>query len=300
MADEALPAIRLESVGKRFKTAQVLRDISWQVPRGHIVGLLGLNGAGKTTLLRLLMGVVQPTTGQAWVGEQNLMTQAAAIRHRMGFVPERANIPGPFTPNRLEASGREMYPHWDSRRFHDALQRFHIARDKALYLMSQGQRALTALAFALAHHADILLMDEPTNGLDPLVRREFLANLIEQAYDQNRTVILSSHRLEEIEHVAQDVAMLHQGQLVLAGPLDALLQQDQLVSIRVGSGSFPLAELPGATDVVYSGNQATVYVRSFDEERVGRALTAWDLLDWTHHEVSLEQLFRERVGDHVV
>ena len=300
LADEALPAIRLAGIGKRFKASLVLQDITWQVPHGHIVGLLGLNGSGKTTLLRLLMGIVHPTLGQGWIGEQNLLSEAALIRQRMGFVPERPNIPGPFTANRLERIGRATYAKWDSPQFFDSLKRFQIVRDKPLYLMSHGQRTLTALAFALAHHADILLLDEPTNGLDPLARREFLSRLIEEAYDQGRTVVLSSHRLEEIEHLAQDVALLHQGKLVAAGPLDLLLRQDRLVSFRMNSGSFQLSQLPGATDVVHSGPQVTVYIRHFDRDGVQRVLSLWGIADWTVREVSLEHFFRERVGEHVV
>ena len=166
--------------------------------------------------------------------------------------------------------------------------------------MSQGQRTLTALAFALAHHAEILLLDEPTNGLDPLVRREFLTNLIEESYDQGRTVVLSSHRLEEITHVAQDVAILHSGTFVAWGPIEHLLQQDHIVSLRVRHGLADLSALPGARHVSISDNQATVYVRNFNEEQIRDTLNEWGVTQWTHHEASLEQLFRERVGDHVV
>ena len=170
-----------------------------------------------------------------------------------------------------------------------------------MYVMSQGQRTLTALAFALAHHAEILLLDEPTNGLDPLIRREFLANLIEEAYDQHRTVILSSHRLEEISYVAQDVAVLHSGAIVVAGALDDLLQQDHVVTLRMGSAVADLDTLPGAGTILRADPQATIYIHHFDihaQEIVNR-LRQWQVTEWTHHPVSLEQLFEERVGGDV-
>ena len=300
MAEETAPlAVALDGVTKKFGKITVLNEISWQVPCGHIVGLLGLNGSGKTTLLRLLMGIIRPSTGSAQVAQRNLLTNSPAIRQVVGYVAERTNLPGAFTASRMERVGMQGFPQWDPALYDASLQRFHIPRTKPVYLMNQGQRTLTALAFALAHHAEILLLDEPTNGLDPLVRRDFLANLIEESYDQGRTVILSSHRLEEVAHIAEDVAIIHHGQIVAAGAMETLLHNDHLVSLRVDSLSGGLSALPGARQVSGDGNQATVYGHDFDEAAVREALTEWGVTEWTHHEVTLDQLFYERVGDYV-
>ncbi len=292
-------AVHLEGIQKQFGAVPVLRNVSWSVPQGQITGLLGLNGSGKTTLLRVLMGIVRPTSGCGWVRDRDLLTDAPAIRERIGYVAERNNMPGAFTADRLERVGRAVFPTWDARAYDVALSRFHILRDKRVYRMSQGQRMLTALAFALAHHAEVLLLDEPTNGLDPLVRRDFLTNLIEGSYDQGRTVIVSSHRLEEVADIAQDIAVLHQGTLVEVGTLEDLLERDQIVSLRVGSEMVDLDHLPGATRVVRSQQQASVYVRGFDEQKIRDSLAQQGVTDWTHHAVSLEQLFQDRVSAHV-
>jgi ABC-2 type transport system ATP-binding protein len=293
--------IELKSVTKRFGSTTVLSNISWNVPQGHIVGLLGLNGSGKTTLLRLLMGIVRPSDGTVAVAHRDLSTQSPAIRAVVGYVAEHSNIPRAFTPDRLERVGRRVFPLWDGGQYEASLQRFHIARNKPIYVMSQGQRTLTAVAFALAHHAEILLLDEPTNGLDPLIRREFLANLIEEAYDQHRTVILSSHHLEEISYVAQDVAVLHGGKVVATGALDDLLQQDHLVTLRTKSGVGDLNTLPGVGTIFRTDQQVTMYIHHFDTyaQEIADRLRQWHVTEWTHHPVSLEQLFQERVGDHV-
>ncbi|PSR26214.1 MAG: hypothetical protein C7B46_20145 [Sulfobacillus benefaciens] len=293
--------IELKDVSKRFGNTPVLRNISWHVPQGHIMGLLGLNGSGKTTLLRLLMGIVRPSDGTATVAHRDLSTQSPGIRAVVGYVAEHSTIPRAFTADRLERVGQRVFPLWDAVQYEASLQRFHIAPNKPMYVMSQGQRTLTALAFALAHHAEILLLDEPTNGLDPLIRREFLANLIEEAYDQHRTVILSSHRLEEVSYVAQDVAVLHGGTLVVAGALDDLLQQDHMVTLRMGSAVGDLETLPGAGTILRTGPQATLYIHHFDRyaQDIADRLRQWQVTEWTHHPVSLEQLFQERVGDHV-
>lgn len=292
-------AVRLEGIQKTFGAVPVLRDISWTVPGGRITGLLGLNGSGKTTLLRILMGIVRPTGGQGWVREYDLLTNTPAIRERVGYVAERNNIPGAFSADRLGRLGRAVFPTWDSKQFDAALTRFHIPRDKRVYLMSQGQRMLTSLAFALAHHAEVLLLDEPTNGLDPLVRREFLTNLIEGSYDQGRTVIVSSHRLEEIADIAQDVAILHQGTLAVAGSLEELLERDQIVSLRIRPGMKDLNQLPGATRVWRFQQQASVYVRGFDAREMRESLAQQGVTEWTHHAVSLEELFQDQVNGHV-
>lgn len=292
-------AVRLQSIGKEYDGVSILKDISWAVPVGHIVGLLGLNGAGKTTLLRLLMGIVRPSEGSGWIGDHDIVADSPAMRQRVGYIAERSTIPASFTANRLERIGRSVFSSWDSGEFDRVLKRFSVPRDKRVYLMSQGQRVLVALAFALAHQAELLLLDEPTNGLDPLVRREFLIQLIEGAYDNGRTVIMSSHRIEEIRDVAQDVAILHKGRLVTVGSLETLLEEDHLVTLRHHEEVLDLARLPGAHRIVCSEQQATVYVRGFDETKVRAWLEYRRIVDWTHYPVSLEQLFEDRVADHV-
>ena len=255
-------AVELSGIGKQVGSMTILHNISWTVPRGHITALLGLNGAGKTTLLRLLLGIVRPTAGRGRIHEYDLVTDAARLRQRVGYVGERSTMPGAFTPDRLERLGRAVFATWDSQAYQRALERFTIPRQKPVYRMSQGQRALTALAFALAHQADVLLLDEPTNGLDPLVRREFLTQLIEGAYDQGQTIILSSHRLEEVADMAQDIAILHQGRLVESGPLADLLERDQLVTLRVNGQIPDLTSIPGASRVDQDALQATIWFQS--------------------------------------
>jgi ABC-2 type transport system ATP-binding protein len=226
-----------------------------------------------------------------------LSARSASFRQRLGYVPERPHIPGSFTVERLEALGRQAFPYWDSTEFQGALERFHISRTEPMYRLSQGQRTLTALAYALAHHAEILLLDEPTNGLDPLVRRDFLANLIEASYDEGRTVIVSSHRLEEIELIAQDIAILHHGALIESGPLEALILQDRVVSFREEGAPIKSwgALIPGAGQVVRQEKQVSVYVRGFDDRAVRDALTARGVAACTPRHVSLDEFFEERV-----
>ncbi len=293
--DRTAFAVRLDSVTKEFGRCQVLKNISWTVPKGQIVGLLGLNGAGKTTLMRILLGLASPSAGHVAIDGAPLSAGTPALRERVGYVPERPVIPGAFTPNRLESVGRHAFSAWDADQYHAALERFHIPRSKPLYVMSQGQRTMTALAFALAHHADLLLLDEPTNGLDPLIRREFLTNLIEESYDAGRTVIVASHRLDEIEHIAQDIAVLHRGALVAAGPLEELLMQDRILTWRQDAACGDVADLPGAHRVRWVDKQAAVYVRGFAEGPIREAMERRGISHWTVRGVSLEEFFEERV-----
>lgn len=294
------PIIDLEHVTKRFRQTTVLRDISWQVSPGHIVGVLGRNGAGKTTLLRLVMGIVHPTQGQARMMGRNLLNNGPAIRQHVGFVAERSPIPVNFTPNRVEQLGRRVFSQWDRESYDAALRRFDIPRDKPGYLMSHGQRTMTGLAFALAHHADMLLFDKPINGLDPLVRRDFLSHLIKTSYDHGRTVLIASHRLEEIAQVAQDVVILDQGRLVASGAMEDLLDHDHIVSFRIGPDVKDVMTLPGARTVLDSYPHVSVYVENFQEDLIQTVLDQWRVKDWVHRPVSLEQFFEARVGSHHV
>jgi ABC-2 type transport system ATP-binding protein len=208
-------AIRLEHVAKRFGSVDVLRDLSWEVLQGHIVGLLGLNGAGKTTLLRLLLGMLRRSEGSAMVAGVVLDGPSADVRQRVGYVPERSHIPGNFTPDRLEAVGRETFSAWDAEHYDGVLQHFRIGRNKPMFLMSQGQRILTSLAFSLAHHAEILLLDEPTNGLDPDGAASLLAMMAEPS---DVTIVMASHRVDEVAEVCDFVWEMKDGRLSALAP----------------------------------------------------------------------------------
>ncbi len=206
-----------------------LRDVDLAVPPGAILGLVGANGAGKSTLLKLILGLLAPDAGELRLFGQDARAQGAALRARVGFVQESPTLPPHLRVPELGRLVAPFYPTWDGAMFQRLCGLFELPLKKPFQQLSQGTRMKTALALALSHGADLLLLDEPTSGLDPLVRREVLDLLLEVLQDEGKGVLFSTHITSDLERVADHVAVLKEGRLVLAGPKDEVLESWSLV-----------------------------------------------------------------------
>src|SRR5262249_18739075 len=192
-----------------------------QVPRGAIFALLGDNGAGKTTTIRMLTGLLPPDAGRAVLLGQDCWKEAVALRHRVGYVPERPRFYDWMTVAELGWFTDGFHRPGSLPRYQERVAHFELDPKKRLSPLSKGQYAKVGLALALAHEPEVLILDEPTSGLDLLVRREFLTSMVGLAAE-GRTILISSHQIAEIERVASHVAFLAHGRLLLAGTLDDL------------------------------------------------------------------------------
>lgn len=213
---------------KRYP-AFTLHPLDFQVQPGTITGLVGENGAGKSTLIKLILGILEPDGGEVRLFGEDARIHGAALRARIGFVQENPGIwPLARVPDLGRIVGR-FYPTWNAARYQELCERFELPRKTPFQKLSQGTRMKTALALALSHDADLLVLDEPTSGLDPLARRELLDLLLEVIQDEQRAVLFSTHITSDLERVADHVAFLRQGRLVLSGAKDDLLESWALV-----------------------------------------------------------------------
>jgi ABC-2 type transport system ATP-binding protein len=215
------PVIDVRGLTKRFRGKTAVNNLTLAVPKGAIFAFLGDNGAGKTTTIRMLTGLLRADAGRAAVLGKDCWGDAAQLRHRVGYVPERPRYydwmtvaevgwftagfhHGMFLPNYRELTGR-----------------FRLDPGARLSTLSKGQYAKVALSLALAPDPEVLILDEPTSGLDLLVRREFLASMIDMA-GVGRTILISSHQIAEVERIASHLAFMASGRLLLAAPIDEL------------------------------------------------------------------------------
>jgi len=231
--------IDIQDLTKRFGGRPAVDCLHLQVPRGAIFALLGDNGAGKTTTIRMLTGLLAADAGRAVVLGHDCWADAIALRHRLGYVPERPRFYDWMTVAELGWFTAGFHrpgflPHFLERATH-----FELEPKKRLAHLSKGQYAKVALALALAHDPEVLILDEPTSGLDLLVRREFLTSMVGLAAE-GRTILISSHQITEVERVASHVAFLAHGKLLLAGTLDDLRKRLVRLSLR-HNGSPPEA-----------------------------------------------------------
>ncbi|MFM7530902.1 MAG: ABC transporter ATP-binding protein [Rubrivivax sp.] len=210
----------------------VLKALDWALPTGQIVGLLGRNGSGKTTLLETLLGLREPRHGQVRLFGQDAARLDDAARARIGYVPQHSDLFEAFSPAQLLAYFRSFYPRWNEAKVEGLLTRWDIGRDKPIGRLSTGQQQRLSIIRALAHEPDLLVLDEPVASLDPVARRDFLRELVEQVLDRGTTVVFSTHILSDLERVAFHLAFLSAGRIALQAPLDELLDQ-----VRAFTGS---------------------------------------------------------------
>jgi len=271
--------IEARDLGKRFGSTWALHSCSVRIPSGRVVALIGPNGAGKTTFLRLSAGLVEPTAGHIEVLGWSPQAQPTLVLPRIGFVAQERPLYGRFKVKELLELGRRLNPRWDADLAQSRMKRLGIPLERPARQLSGGHRAQVALTMVLAKRPDMLLLDEPVAGLDPLARREFLQNLMEAVADNNLSVVLSSHIVSELERTCDYLIILGEGQIQVAGGIDDLVNQHRvLVGPRAGH------EVEGDPTVIrfsHTERQTTLLVRTD-----GRGISP----EWEVHQVGLEDI----------
>lgn len=215
-------AVELESVTHRYGKVQALDGLNLTVRQGEMFGFLGRNGAGKTTTLKLLMGLLRPDSGSITVLGRSVKRMPAGLKQRIGYVCQEPNFYPWMTADQLGAFVGSFYPTWDGPEFGRLLRMLDVPRDRRASEMSGGTRTKLGLALALAPRPELLLLDEPTAGLDPVARREFNDQLQALQREQGTTVMFSSHLVGEVEQLAQRVGIVQAGTCRFEGEVGAL------------------------------------------------------------------------------
>jgi ABC-2 type transport system ATP-binding protein len=232
------PAIVIQQLRKVVGASFSFGPVSLVIPRGTVCALVGPNGAGKTTLLNLLMGIAPPDGGRASVLGHDIATAAVAIKRQAAFVSPEVSYRAWGTVGRSIDFVRGFYPDWNAQRCEQLLDRLGLKRQDRVDALSFGGRVKLSLLMALARNANLLLLDEPSIGLDPLARQTLFAELLGFMRSEDRTIVISSHQLTELERFADYVVVMNQGRIVTSGAtpdlldryveLDVLLKQDRV------------------------------------------------------------------------
>lgn len=212
--------IHVSDLTRRFGAKTALDSVTVSVPRGVVHGLVGANGAGKTTLIRHVLGLLRAEAGSVRVFGLDPVADPVGVLSRIGYLSEENDLPGWMTVAELARYSRALYPRWDDAYAEELRQMFALDSSSRIKALSRGQRARTGLLVALAHRPELLVLDEPSSGLDPIVRRDILGAVIRTIAHEGRTVLFSSHLLDEVEQVADHVTMIRAGRIVLSAPLE--------------------------------------------------------------------------------
>ncbi len=212
----------------------VLDQVSFSVPSGSIVGLIGENGAGKSTTINAALGLIQKEAGQVSVlGREGL---DGDTKEEIGVVFDGSNYPEILSPRKLNGVMRNIYRSWDETAYFRLLQQFSLPPDKPLKQFSKGMKMKLAIAVALSHHSRLLILDEATSGLDPVIRDDILDMLLDFVQEEDHSILVSSHITSDLEKIADYIVFIHAGKVVFSKPKDELVEQYGI--IKCGAAQF--------------------------------------------------------------
>jgi ABC-2 type transport system ATP-binding protein len=224
--------ITVSELTRRFGATTALASVSLSVTRGAVHGLVGANGAGKTTLIKHILGLLRAQNGSVRVFGLDPVADPVAVLSRIGYLSEEKDLPGWMRVDELIRYSRAFYPAWDDVYAEELRQTFALDPTTKIGDLSRGQKAQAGLLIALAYRPELLVLDEPSSGLDPIVRRDILGAIIRTIASEGRTVLFSSHLLDEVEQVADHVTMISHGRIAQSAPMEALKESYRCVTIR--------------------------------------------------------------------
>jgi ABC-2 type transport system ATP-binding protein len=286
--------VEVRGLSRQFGKQFALRDVSLSISSGLVYGLVGVNGAGKTTLIKHLLGLLKAKTGTVKLFGLDPIRNPVEVLGRVGYLSEERELPEWMRIDELLRYTAAFYPGWDWQYASELIDTFGLDARKKVNALSKGMRAQTGLIAAVAHRPELLLLDEPSSGLDPVVRKDILNAVIRTVAEDGRTVIFSSHLLDEVEMMSDYLYMIHKGQVVVDGELDEIKSRHQTVSIRWnGSPEKPPIEAAFASERV-GESWRMVCGGSGEQVRERISASGGEVLEL--RTASLQEIFSARAG----
>ena len=261
------PIIEIDHLTKRFRGTLAVDHLSLNVPEGAVTAFLGPNGAGKTTTIKCLLNLLEPSNGEVRILGCEARNLGPEQLRQIGYVSENQELPNWMNVNQFLDYVRPMYPDWDRDFEKRMLKEFGLPMQTPLKSLSRGQRMKASLLSSLAYRPKLVVLDEPFSGLDPLVRDEFLHGLLELTEKEGWSVFLSSHDIEEVERLADQVAIIDKGRIQLDESAESLQQRFRSVEVVLEQESPPTETVPGTWINLQQAGRSVRYVdTSFDHD----------------------------------
>ena len=290
--------IQIQDLTKAYGSTKAVRELSLSIRPNQITAFLGVNGAGKTTTIKMLLGMIHPSSGAAYLLGTSIhdAKESVRIRRDIAYVSESKQLYDYMTVGQILRFTRPFYSDWDRDLEKELLATFELPLDRRIKSLSKGMRTKTALLLAFARRPKLLILDEPSDGLDPIGIEQMLQKLVAQC-GEGTTVFFSSHQIAEVERIADNVCMLHRGSLVLDTSMDEIRRSYRQIDAAFAHPIDQAAMLmPGVEDIQCNGRQLRITVRENAELVMGRAKDL-GALSVECGSVSLREIFIEKAGD---
>jgi len=287
--------VRISNLSRQFGNVKALDNVSFCASQGKVYGLVGSNGAGKTTLIKHILGLLRARSGDVEVFGLNPVQHPEQVLVDIGYLSENRELPDWMSIDQLMRYTKAFYPNWDQSYADELLDTFGLTPDKKIKDLSRGMRAQTALIAAVAHKPKLLLLDEPSSGLDAIVRKDILNAVVRTISEEGRTVIFSSHLLEEVERLSDHVVMIQQGHIVLDDSLEQVNETHHLSSVRFDE---PHDALPAMEGVLSSDGEGRLWTitHSLSAAELGNRLAPHKGEIIESRNATLEEIFVARAG----
>lgn len=224
-------AIRTYGLTKHYGQSASVNQLNLEVKKGSITALVGPNGAGKSTTIKMLLGFISPTSGRAEVLGYDPSREPVKVRSEVGYVPETESLYGYMTADDLFRFCSQLHDLWDLQLVNEYVERFGLPRNRRIKDLSKGMKAQLSLIVSLAHHPELLILDEPFNGLDPIVTRHFLEAVLDEVGKRGQTVLIATHLLFQMERVADTVCLMDRGELIMSRPMDEIKLNEKKIKV---------------------------------------------------------------------
>ncbi len=287
--------VEIKDLVRTYGRHSALDKVNFTLERGIVLGLVGQNGAGKTTLIKHILGLLRAESGEVRVFGVDPVADPQGVLSRIGYLSEEGDLPLWMKVEELIRYSAAFYPGWDPKYAETLQKQFGLSSDSKLGSLSKGQRARAGLLVALAFKPDLLLLDEPSSGLDPVVRKDILSAVIRTIADEGRTVLFSSHLLAEVEQVSDRVVMIEDGRIVLDDELANIKESYFRIDLRFGTSQPVAPNLEGSLHWDGVGKDWTV-IWSGDPEALTPSLTKLDGRIVAKRGVSLDEIFVAYAG----
>lgn len=288
-------AIKASKLTKRFRRTLAVDNLDLEVPWGSIYGLLGRNGAGKTTTIKMLLGLLPITSGKTTVLGYSSKRESLKIKAEVGYVPEIQKMYDWMSISEIIKFTSAFYPTWNHGVAEELLDRLHLERDKKIKQLSKGMVAKVSLILALAHEPRVLILDDPTSGLDPVVRREFLESIVELAQKEGRTIFFSSHLLGDIERICDRVGIISHGRMRVEARVDDLKSSVRKILVRFDDGVPAHLKVDRIINQERSGSSLSITVENYSDD-ILEQIKSYRTKSIQFVDLSLEDIFVEYLG----
>jgi ABC-2 type transport system ATP-binding protein len=286
--------VEIEALSRRYGSTLALDNVSLQAEVGLVYGLVGANGAGKTTLIKHLLGLLRPHRGTVRVFGLDPVRDPVAVLRRVGYLSEQRDLPEWMRLEELLRYTQAYHPSWDQAYAERLLEDFGLDRGKKFSDLSQGMRAQAGLVVAVAHRPELLVLDEPSSGLDVVVRQDILVDIVRTVVEDGRTVIFSSHLLDEVERMCDHVTVLHEGRVAVQGPVDEVRATHRVSQVRFPKPLESTPHVEGALSIAGDGRSwSIIHTSALESLREAVAQSRGEIIE--SRTATLEEILIARV-----